>query len=80
MEISAFRNWFSSPREPNNPADGSRAYTNPWIVENRYEGHVELIGEGIPSLPWPPTNMVLFAEKRMGKSLVICGRFLDMCA
>jgi SAM-dependent methyltransferase len=57
---------FQVHENPNNPAEGSRAYTNPWIVEHRYAGHVELLGEGKPSLPWPPTNMVLFAEKRMG--------------
>lgn len=57
---------FQVHENPNNPAEGSRAYTNPWIVEHRYAGHVALFAEGKPSLTWPPTNMVLFAEKRMG--------------
>jgi SAM-dependent methyltransferase len=48
---------------PNQPEAGSRAYTNPWIVENRYEGHVQLFSPGGSCLPWPPTNMVLVAEK-----------------
>lgn len=48
---------------PNQPAQGSRVYTNPWIVENRYEGHAQLFTPGGSPLPWPPTNMVLVAEK-----------------
>ncbi len=48
---------------PNDPAEGSRVYTSPWIVQNRYEGHVALLDPNGGSLPWPPTNMVLFAEK-----------------
>lgn len=48
---------------PNQPERGSRVYTNPWIVQNRYEGHVQLFSGGGSSLPWPPTNMVLVAEK-----------------
>ncbi|MBY0231027.1 MAG: methyltransferase domain-containing protein [Gemmataceae bacterium] len=45
----------------------SRAYANPWIVENRYEGKAALFrkrGTGLERLPWPPTNMLLVAEKR----------------
>ena len=44
----------------------SRAFTNPWIVENRYRGRVELFrqtGGDLTSLPYPVTNMVLTAEK-----------------
>jgi SAM-dependent methyltransferase len=44
---------------------GSRVYTNPWIVEHRYCGHVSLIcddGSGA-EVEFPPTNMVLVAEK-----------------
>jgi SAM-dependent methyltransferase len=48
---------------PNQPDQGSRAYTNPWIVQNRYQGHVELFSANGTPLPWPPTNMVLVAEK-----------------
>ena len=48
---------------PNEPAAGSRVYTNPWIVQHRYEGHVTLEDPNGSTLPWPPTNMVLVAEK-----------------
>ena len=49
---------------PQFPA-GSRAYTNPWIVENRYRGHVRLLARDDPTheIDFPPTNMVLVAEK-----------------
>jgi SAM-dependent methyltransferase len=44
---------------------GSRVYTNPWIVEHRYRGHVSLACPDAPDvkLDYPPTNMVLVAEK-----------------
>ncbi|MFA5190607.1 MAG: methyltransferase [Verrucomicrobiia bacterium] len=54
---------FHVHENPNDPAEGSRVYTNPWIVQNRYENRVALFDAGIHSLPWPPTNMVLVAEK-----------------
>jgi hypothetical protein len=42
---------------------GSRFYVNPWIVEHRYSGYVNMLGaDGVP-LNWPPTNMVIVAEK-----------------
>jgi hypothetical protein len=45
----------------------SRAYTNPWLVENRYRGRVELFdpaADGAPApLDFPVTNMVLVAER-----------------
>lgn len=47
------------------PTAASRVYTNPWIVENRYRGRASLFatdGSG-RELPYPPTNMVLVAEK-----------------
>ncbi len=45
------------------PERGSRFYANPWIVENRYSGCVNLLGvDGVP-LDWPPSNMVIVAEK-----------------
>lgn len=49
---------------PQFPA-GTRAYTNPWIVENRYRGHVRLMAADDPTreIAFPPTNMVLVAEK-----------------
>ena len=45
--------------------EGSRAFTNPWLVENRYRGRVELLREGkkgLEPLPYPVTNMRLVAE------------------
>jgi hypothetical protein len=45
---------------------GSHAFVNPWIVQNRYAGKVELLREvdgKLQPLPWPVTNMVLVAEK-----------------
>ena len=44
---------------------GSRAYINPWIVEQRYAGHARLAAVDDPSrvIEFPPTNMVLVAEK-----------------
>lgn len=45
----------------------SRAFTNPWIVEERLQGRVRLFPGG-PTvdepMPFPPTNMVLVARKR----------------
>jgi len=48
---------------PNRPEGGSLFYTNPWIVQNRYEGHAQLFTPGGSLLPWPPTNLILVAEK-----------------
>lgn len=44
---------------------GSRVYTNPWIVENRYRSHAQLIRPNAMGAErdYPPTNMVLVAEK-----------------
>lgn len=45
------------------PKRGSRFYVNPWIVEHRYSGCVNLLSaDGVP-LNWPPSNMVIVAEK-----------------
>jgi len=45
------------------PDRGSRFYVNPWIVEHRYSGCVNLLGlDGVP-IDWPPNNMVIVAEK-----------------
>lgn len=54
---------FNVIENPNNPAEGSRVYTNPWVVENRYTGHVKLLGVNNSAVAWPPTNQVLVAEK-----------------
>jgi SAM-dependent methyltransferase len=50
----------------NDLTSGSRAYTNPWIVEHRYEDRVEIFSADGTKMPWPPTNMVLVAEKSVG--------------
>lgn len=49
-------------------AAGSRVYLNPWIVEHRYRGHGTLLAaDGSEcEIPYPPTNMVLVAEKPIG--------------
>ena len=47
----------------NQPELGSRFYTNPWIIEHRYSGHVSLVGEDGTPVQWPPTNMILIAQK-----------------
>ncbi|MEK7228067.1 MAG: methyltransferase domain-containing protein [Patescibacteria group bacterium] len=44
----------------------SRAYSNPWIVEHRFKGKVDLYimqHDILTPYPYPPTNMVLVAEK-----------------
>lgn len=46
---------------------GSGAFTNAWVVANRFEGKVGLYRRGaggLEALPWPVTNMLLIAEKR----------------
>ncbi len=45
---------------------GSKVFSNPWIIENRYKGAVELceLGkEGLKPVDFPPTNMILVGEK-----------------
>ncbi|GMV78831.1 MAG: hypothetical protein AMXMBFR7_00150 [Planctomycetota bacterium] len=45
---------------------GSRAYANPWSIRNRYEGRARLYerrGDALEPIPWPPTNLLLVAEK-----------------
>ena len=53
--------------DPNVPQKGSRVYTNPWIVENRYEGKVALfvLGENgrLQPVPYPVTNIIIVGEK-----------------
>jgi SAM-dependent methyltransferase len=42
----------------------SRAYANPWIVENRFVGCMELIDPASGrALEWPDTNVLLVAER-----------------
>ena len=54
---------FRIVENPNQPEQSSRVYTNPWIAQNRFEAHVRIFAVGGALLPWPPTNMVLVAEK-----------------
>jgi SAM-dependent methyltransferase len=55
---------FKIIENPNLPGSSSRVYSNPWIVEHRYHGHVLIFDcEHGRDLPFPPTNMVLVAEK-----------------
>ena len=54
---------FRISENPNHPERGSRSYVNPWIVENRYQGRVNLLSENGGQLTWPPSNMVIVAEK-----------------
>lgn len=46
-------------------AGSSRVYANPWIIEHRYRGHVRLLTDDAlqAEREFPPTNMVLVAEK-----------------
>jgi len=51
---------------PNAPGESSRAYCNPWMVEHRFKGKVELFrasGDVLEPMVYPVTNMVLVAEK-----------------
>jgi SAM-dependent methyltransferase len=54
---------FRISENPNQPERASRSYVNPWIVENRYEGHAKLLNGSGAQLSWPPGNMVIVAEK-----------------
>jgi SAM-dependent methyltransferase len=57
---------FQVIENPNRPTEGSRFYTNPWIVEHRHTGHAEIMNLDGQVLSWPPTNMVLIAERHIG--------------
>ncbi len=43
--------------------NGSGLMTNPWVIENRYKNCAELFDKEMNPLPYPPTNVVIFAEK-----------------
>lgn len=52
---------------PNYLQQGSRVYTNPWIVEQRWKGKAALYiknESGLTLLEYPPTTMILVGEKR----------------
>lgn len=57
---------FQIIENPNHPELGSRFYANPWIVEHRYRGHASLVDEDGTTVHWPPTNMILIAQKPLG--------------
>ena len=69
----SFTTWKTVPTEldfrirenPNNPAEGSRVYTNPWVIQDRFEDRVCLFDSQCDPLASPPTNMVLVAEKQV---------------
>lgn len=45
-------------------SDASRAFTNEWIVRHRWEDSVQLLDpKSGKSLPWPPTTILLIAQK-----------------
>jgi hypothetical protein len=54
---------FRISENPNQPDRGSRSYVNPWIAEHRYQGRVNLLSENGAQIFWPPSNMVMVAEK-----------------
>ena len=46
------------------PLPESNAFQNPWIVENRFQGKVEIVDPQTQEpRPYPVTNMLLIAEK-----------------
>lgn len=57
---------FHVVQDEDRPEASSRVYTSEWIVENRYRGKVSLFADHSvrTPLPYPPTNVVLIAEKR----------------
>lgn len=54
---------FQVCENPNSASEGSRVYTNPWVIQHRYEDHGALFDTNGRQLPWPHTNMILVAER-----------------
>ena len=54
---------FNVMENPNKSSEGSRVYTNTWVVENRYERKAGLFDKSTEPICWPPTNMVVVASK-----------------
>lgn len=54
---------FEVCENPNEAIVGSRVYTNSWITQHRYEGRVALLDLMGHTMPWPPTNLILLAQK-----------------
>jgi hypothetical protein len=67
----SFSNWVHALEEGGfEVLEGSRAFTNPWIVERRLQKSIKLspVGDFIGNvLPFPPTNMVIVARKRASR-------------
>ena len=42
-------------------SDESRAWTNPWILENRWAGRARLRDARGEAMPWPPSNVLIGA-------------------
>lgn len=50
----------------------SGPYSNPWIIENWFKGHLRLTSEEGAALPLPPTNFVMLLQKTAkGESLYL---------
>jgi hypothetical protein len=65
-EAELTRIGFKVIETPADPAGGSRAYVNPWIVEHRFRGKAELFERtpaGLAKIEYPPTNMVLVGQR-----------------
>jgi len=43
--------------------NNSRLMTNSWVIENRYKNRATLFDKDLNLLPYPPTNVLIFAEK-----------------
>ncbi|MCX6755047.1 MAG: methyltransferase domain-containing protein [Candidatus Nomurabacteria bacterium] len=57
---------FDILENPNKIETASRVYTNDWIVQNRFVGKVEIFENQngiLKQIQYPPTNMVLVAQK-----------------
>lgn len=63
----SFAQWSEAAREAGfQVASASHAFTNPWIVENRWRDRAVLYqrcGTELQPLPYPVTNMLLIADK-----------------
>lgn len=63
----SFADWKAALREAGFVVDkASHVYTNKWIVQNRWQDRVKLFqrrGNVLIPLPYPPTTIVLVAEK-----------------
>jgi hypothetical protein len=58
-----FETVFHISENPNQPEHGSRSYVNLWIAVHRYQRRVKLLSENGAQISWPPSNMVMVAEK-----------------